>query len=66
MYFVQDVKAMVTIGGWTGSVYFSNNVGSAENRTLFVKTVVEFAAKYNLDGFDFEYVPNDTIIYYPS
>ena len=47
---------MVSIGGWTGSRYFSSNVGSAKNRTAFVKTVTDFATKFDLDGLDFEYV----------
>ena len=32
-------------------------MGSAKNRTAFVKTVTEFAKKYHLDGLNFEYVP---------
>ena len=32
-------------------------MGSAENRTAFVKTVTDFAKKYDLDGLNFEYVP---------
>ena len=59
----QGVKAFVSIGGWTGSQYFSTNVGSAENRTAFVKTVTDFAWKYDLDGLDFEYVPPNNIAY---
>ncbi|KAI0358738.1 chitinase [Trametes cingulata] len=58
--FVQDarknnVKARVAIGGWTGSRYFSTNVGSAANRTAFVKTVTDFAKQYDLDGIDFDW-----------
>ncbi|KAF8213886.1 chitinase [Mycena galopus ATCC 62051] len=49
------VKAQVTVGGWTGSLFWSANVGSAQNRTLFVKTLVDFATKYNLDGLDFDW-----------
>jgi hypothetical protein len=41
---------------WGGSVYFSENVGSAANRTKFVNTVIDFIGKYGLDGIDFEYV----------
>jgi chitinase len=52
---------MVTLGGWTGSRYFSTNVGSAGKRTAFVKTVTDFATKYNLDGLDVEYVPKQHI-----
>ncbi|KAJ3736222.1 glycoside hydrolase family 18 protein [Lentinula guzmanii] len=57
--FVQNVKALIAMGGWAGSVYFSSAVGSAENRTTFVKTVTDFTSKYGLDGinFDWEY-PN--------
>ncbi|PPQ78226.1 hypothetical protein CVT25_015545 [Psilocybe cyanescens] len=68
------VKALVSIGGWTGSRGFSTNVGSAENRTAFVKTVVDLARKYSLDGIDFDWEspanqgigcnaisPNDTV-----
>ncbi|KAF9227060.1 glycoside hydrolase family 18 protein [Gyrodon lividus] len=53
------VAAHVAMGGWTGSIWFSSNVATAENRTAFVKTVVDFAEQYNLDGisFDWEY-PN--------
>lgn len=52
----QGVKAKVAIGGLSGSRYFATNVGNMANRTLFVKTVVDFTNKYKLDGLDFEYV----------
>ncbi|KAG2365438.1 glycoside hydrolase family 18 protein [Suillus spraguei] len=53
------VEAHIAIGGWTGSIYFSSNLATAKNRTAFVKTVVDFASQYKLDGlqFDWEY-PN--------
>ena len=50
----QGVKALGSIGGWSGSQWWSSNVGSAENRTLFVKTVTDFAEQYKLDGLEFE------------
>ncbi|KAJ3513907.1 hypothetical protein NLJ89_g2690 [Agrocybe chaxingu] len=49
------VKASLSIGGWTGSRYFSSNVGSARNRTAFVKTVTDIATKFSLDGLDFDW-----------
>ncbi|KAF7355619.1 Chitinase [Mycena sanguinolenta] len=49
------VKAKVSIGGWTGSLFWSPNVATAQNRTLFVKTLVDFATKYDLDGLDFDW-----------
>ncbi|KIY73978.1 glycoside hydrolase family 18 protein [Cylindrobasidium torrendii FP15055 ss-10] len=52
---LNDVKALVSIGGWTGSMYFSTAVGSAQNRTAFVDTVTKFAQEYQLDGLDFDW-----------
>ncbi|KAK1975762.1 family 18 glycosyl hydrolase [Colletotrichum cereale] len=54
-----NVKALIAVGGWTGSRFFSSAVGSPENRTAFVKSCLDLVDKYNLDGldFDFEY-PN--------
>ncbi|KAJ6539729.1 glycoside hydrolase family 18 protein [Mycena capillaripes] len=49
------VKALVSVGGWSGSLFWSSNVATAHNRTLFVKTLVNFAKKYNLDGLDFDW-----------
>ncbi|KAI9571659.1 glycoside hydrolase family 18 protein [Boletus coccyginus] len=53
------VAAHIAIGGWTGSIWFSSNIATPENRTAFVKTVADFAEQYHLDGvgFDWEY-PN--------
>jgi len=56
VFSIQYVSALVSIGGWTGSIYYSTAVGSAQNRTAFVKAVVGFVQKYKLDGIDFEYV----------
>ena len=53
----QGVKALLTIGGWTGSQYFSSAVATEANRTAFVKTMTDLVSKYDLDGLDFEYVP---------
>lgn len=49
------MKALVSIGGWTGSRFFSSNVGSAENRTAFVKTSLDLVSQYQLDGLDFDW-----------
>jgi len=46
------VSATISIGGWTGSRFWSSAVGSAENRTAFVKTCLDFVDKYQLDGLD--------------
>ncbi|KAF9010611.1 glycoside hydrolase superfamily, partial [Cyathus striatus] len=52
----RNVTASLSVGGWTGSRWFSTNVGSAENRTSFVHTITKVATKYDLDGIDFERV----------
>ncbi|KAJ7591605.1 endochitinase [Mycena floridula] len=49
------VKALVSIGGWTGSRWFSSNVGSVANRTAFVSTVTKLTTQYKLDGIDFDW-----------
>lgn len=49
------VKALVSVGGWTGSRFFSSNVATAENRTAFVKTLTNLARRYKLDGLDFDW-----------
>ncbi|KAI9571660.1 glycoside hydrolase family 18 protein [Boletus coccyginus] len=53
------VAAHIAVGGWGGDLWYSSNTATPENRTAFVKTVVDFAEQYNLDGvnFDWEY-PN--------
>ena len=48
------MKALVSIGGWGGSQYFSTDMATAESRSAFVKAVVGLAEKYELDGIDFE------------
>ncbi|KIK69304.1 glycoside hydrolase family 18 protein [Collybiopsis luxurians FD-317 M1] len=50
-----NVTASLSIGGWGGSQYFSTNMGSATNRTAFVKTVTALVEQYNLDGLDFDW-----------
>ncbi|KAI0360379.1 glycoside hydrolase [Trametes cingulata] len=50
-----NVKAILTIGGWTGSQYFSSAVATEANRTAFVKTALGLVSKYSLDGLDFDW-----------
>jgi chitinase len=56
--FVEKAKehgtvASISIGGWTGSGYFSSAV-TPENRSTFVNAVLGLVARFNLDGVDFE------------
>ncbi|KAH9000826.1 chitinase [Lactarius hatsudake] len=54
-----NVKAIVAIGGWTGSQHFSSAVATDANRTAFAQAAMKLVSTYNLDGveFDWEY-PN--------
>ncbi|KAH8997040.1 chitinase [Lactarius hatsudake] len=54
-----NVHALLSIGGWTGSQYFSSAVATDANRTAFAQAVMGLVSTYNLDGieFDWEY-PN--------
>ncbi|KAL5528009.1 hypothetical protein ACEPAF_7145 [Sanghuangporus sanghuang] len=50
-----DVKALLSLGGWGGSLYFSTNVGDETNRTKFVNAVTQLVDQYQLDGIDFDW-----------
>ncbi|KAL0956895.1 hypothetical protein HGRIS_003001 [Hohenbuehelia grisea] len=50
-----NVSASLSIGGWAGSRFFSTSVGSPNNRTAFVKAIVDLAKQYKLDGIDFDW-----------
>ncbi|EJD03470.1 glycoside hydrolase [Fomitiporia mediterranea MF3/22] len=50
-----DVKALLSLGGWAGSLYFSTNVGDAKNRTKLVNAVNELVTLYQLDGIDIDW-----------
>lgn len=50
-----NVKALLTIGGWDGSIYWSSSVATAQNRSTFATNVAQFASAHNLDGIDFDW-----------
>ncbi|KAL7006318.1 hypothetical protein EMMF5_004204 [Cystobasidiomycetes sp. EMM_F5] len=63
--FVQKVhaagkKALLSIGGWSGSGYFSANVADSNKRAIFANTVKNAIVQYGFDGvtIDWEY-PNN-------
>jgi len=49
------VTVSISVGGWAGSQFFSTAVGSAQNRTAFVKTLSNFVKEYQFDGIDFDW-----------
>ncbi|KAJ7790959.1 glycoside hydrolase family 18 protein [Mycena olivaceomarginata] len=53
--FVSAAQDHWAFGGWAGSRFWSSNVATSQNRTLFVKTLIDLVKKYNLDGLDFDW-----------
>lgn len=50
----QNVKPMLSIGGWSGSKYFSSSVATEENRTDFATAIANVVSQYNFAGVEFE------------
>ncbi|KAJ1309099.1 hypothetical protein OPQ81_004777 [Rhizoctonia solani] len=48
-------RVKLSIGGWTGSRYFSDAVSNDANRHEFVKNIVQMYEKFNLDGVDIDW-----------
>lgn len=54
-------KVVLSIGGWSGSQWFSQSVGSSSNRKKFVDACVSAVNTYNLDGIDIDWeYPNQS------
>ncbi|KAK4050417.1 hypothetical protein OIV83_003487 [Microbotryomycetes sp. JL201] len=49
------VTISYTLGGWTGSKYFSTHVSTAYKRLLFAKTLKKTLDKYKFDGIDLDW-----------
>ncbi|GJJ11377.1 hypothetical protein Clacol_005609 [Clathrus columnatus] len=50
-----NVSVSISVGGWTGSQYFSTAVATPQNRTQFVNTLANFVEKWGFDGIDFDW-----------
>ncbi|KAG6830483.1 hypothetical protein H0H92_000490 [Tricholoma furcatifolium] len=48
------VNALISVGGWSGSEYFSDLVAPAK-RSQFVTVCKNLVTQYNLDGLDFDW-----------
>lgn len=48
-------KVCITIGGWTGSQYFSTAVSSASNRETFANNILAMVNEYGADGVDIDW-----------
>lgn len=49
-----NVTVSISVGGWTGSRFFSTAVATPQNRTKFINTLANFVEKWDFDGLDFE------------
>ncbi|KJA18753.1 glycoside hydrolase family 18 protein [Hypholoma sublateritium FD-334 SS-4] len=50
-----NVKAFLSLGGWSGSQYFSPCMATDSSRTAFVNAIVGLVQQYSLDGIDFDW-----------
>jgi chitinase len=48
-------RVRLSIGGWTGSVYFSAAVSSESNRMTFANNIASVYNQYSLDGIDIDW-----------
>jgi chitinase len=46
---------LVSVGGWLWSTNFSDVALTAESRSLFIDSVMDFIARYDLDGLDIDW-----------
>ncbi|KIY49336.1 glycoside hydrolase family 18 protein [Fistulina hepatica ATCC 64428] len=48
-------KIKLSIGGWTGSKYFSPAVASEQSRRVFAANILSLYTQFNLDGIDIDW-----------
>lgn len=50
----QNVKPILTVGGWDGSIYWSSSVATAQNRSTLANSLAQYAFEHDFAGLDFE------------
>jgi len=50
-----DFTVLVSVGGWLWSTNFSDVSLTGESRKIFINSVMDFLAKYDLDGLDIDW-----------
>lgn len=50
-----DVKVLISVGGWGWDEQFETMAASSEKRTLFVQNLVAIVAEYQFDGVDMDW-----------
>ena len=57
-----NTKVLISVGGWTDSVYFSGAVATATNRAKFVKNLVAMMDQYGVDGLDIDWCVSSFVV----
>lgn len=63
---LQNTKAILGIGGYNGSEYFSTNFATADSRSTFVDNISKAASQYELDGVMIKYVGQTLVSSLPA
>jgi chitinase len=50
-----SLTVLVSVGGWLWSTNFSDMALTAQSRAIFIQSVMEFLAEYELDGLDIDW-----------
>ncbi|RKP14573.1 glycoside hydrolase superfamily [Piptocephalis cylindrospora] len=50
-----NVRILLSLGGWTGSRYFSSLVALAESRSRLIQSILSILSTYRLDGIDVDW-----------
>jgi hypothetical protein len=61
----QNVIPILSVGGWSGSQFFSSAVATDANRTAFATAIVSVVTQYNLSGIEIECALFSTLKYCP-
>ena len=52
---LHNVKVLLSVGGWSGSEFFTEMTSSEENRNAFIENVRLTLLNFNLDGIDIDW-----------
>ncbi|KAI9460779.1 glycoside hydrolase family 18 protein [Boletus coccyginus] len=50
-----NVKPILTVGGWSGSIYWSSSVATSENRSTLANSLAQYAYAHGFTGLDFDW-----------
>ncbi len=50
-----SLTVLVSVGGWLWSTNFSDMAVTRQSRAVFIESVMDFLARYNLDGLDIDW-----------